>query len=61
MKTSSFPPLAGPAHASATPERFCQSVPAAGHSAYFERAAAFNAIVGDFLAARVFSDRKRET
>ena len=56
-----FPPLAGPALASATPEGFCMSVPAAGHSVYFERAAAFNAIVGEFVAARVFSDRTQDT
>lgn len=47
-----FPPLAGPALATATPKGTCRSVPAAGHSAYFERAAAFNAIVDEFIAAR---------
>ena len=49
-----FPPLAGPALATATPEGSHQSVPAAGHSVYFERAAAFNAIVDEFVATRVF-------
>ena len=56
-----FPPLAGPALAKATPDGSCRSVPAAGHSAYFERAAEFNAIVDEFVAKRVFSDRTQRT
>ena len=56
-----FPPLAGPALAKATPDGSCRSVPAAGHSVYFERAAEFNAIVDEFVAKRVFSDRTQRT
>ena len=56
-----FPPLAGPALAQATPDGSCRSVPAAGHSVYFERAAEFNAIVDEFVAKRVFSDRTQRT
>jgi pimeloyl-ACP methyl ester carboxylesterase len=44
-----FPPAAGPALAPLAPRGRAVRVPAAGHSVYFERAAQFNRIVGDFL------------
>lgn len=45
-----FPAAAGPALAAATPKGRAVRVPKAGHSVYFERAAEFNRIVGEFLA-----------
>jgi pimeloyl-ACP methyl ester carboxylesterase len=44
-----FPPAAGAALAPLVPKGQAVCVPAAGHSVYFERAAQFNRIVGDFL------------
>jgi pimeloyl-ACP methyl ester carboxylesterase len=44
-----FPPAAGPALALLAPRGRAVRVPAAGHSVYFERAAQFNQIVGEFL------------
>jgi 3-oxoadipate enol-lactonase len=45
-----FPSPAGPGLAKATPKGRHVSVPKAGHSVYFERAAEFNRIVEEFLA-----------
>jgi 3-oxoadipate enol-lactonase len=44
-----FPPAAGPALAPLAPRGSAVRVPAAGHSVYFERAAAFNELVEEFL------------
>jgi pimeloyl-ACP methyl ester carboxylesterase len=44
-----FPPAAGPALAPLAPRGRAVRVPAAGHSVYFERAAAFNELVEKFL------------
>jgi pimeloyl-ACP methyl ester carboxylesterase len=44
------PPLAGPL-ARSMPHARVEQVAAAGHSAYFERAAVFNRLVGEFFAA----------
>jgi 3-oxoadipate enol-lactonase len=41
-----FPPAAGPALAKLAPAASAVRVPAAGHSVYFERAAAFNELIG---------------
>ncbi|HEY4253958.1 MAG TPA: alpha/beta hydrolase [Roseomonas sp.] len=46
-----MPPFAAAAIASAVPGAQAVSVPEAGHSVYFERAAAFNALVEAFLDA----------
>ena len=45
-----FPPFAGAALAALAPKGTAVRVPRAGHSVYFERAAEFNRIVGDFLS-----------
>jgi pimeloyl-ACP methyl ester carboxylesterase len=45
-----FPPAAGPALAALAPKGRAVRVPNAGHSVYFERAAEFNRIVGEFLS-----------
>ena len=45
-----FPSPAGPGLAGAAPQGRHVSVPRAGHSVYFERAAEFNRIVEEFLA-----------
>jgi 3-oxoadipate enol-lactonase len=44
-----FPAAAGPALAARAQHGRAVRVPAAGHSVYFERAAQFNRIVGEFL------------
>jgi 3-oxoadipate enol-lactonase len=46
-----FPPFAGAALAALAPKGKSIRVPRAGHSVYFERAAEFNGIVEEFLAA----------
>ena len=46
-----IPPFAADAIARAAPDAKTVHIPDAGHSAYFERAARFNQIVGDFLTA----------
>lgn len=46
-----IPPFAADAMARAIPGARVVHIPAAGHSAYFERPAEFNRIVGEFLAA----------
>ena len=45
-----FPPSAGAPLAALAPKGRAVCVPRAGHSVYFERAAEFNRIVGEFLA-----------
>ena len=45
-----FPPFAGAALAALAPKRKAVMVAQAGHSVYFERAAEFNRIVGEFLS-----------
>ena len=45
-----FPSPAGPGLAGCAPQGRHVSVPKAGHSVYFERAAEFNRIVEDFIA-----------
>ena len=45
-----FPAPAGPGLASSAPRGRAVCVPQAGHSVYFERAAAFNRIVDEFLS-----------
>jgi pimeloyl-ACP methyl ester carboxylesterase len=47
-----FPSPVAPLMAAHMPNARHAEVPAAGHSAYFERAAAFNTLVTEFLAAR---------
>ena len=44
-----FPPAAGPALARLAPKGSAVRVPAAGHSAYFERAAQFNELIGGIV------------
>lgn len=44
-----MPPFAGDAFAAVLPRARAATIPDAGHSAYFERAAAFNRLVDDFL------------
>lgn len=46
-----IPPFAGDAIAAAVPGARAAHIREAGHSAYFERAAAFNALVDDFFAS----------
>ena len=46
-----FPPAAGPALAPLARRGRAVRVPQAGHSVYFERAATFNGLVEEFLAA----------
>lgn len=46
-----FPPAAGARLAALAPKGRAVMVPQAGHSVYFERAAEFNRIVGEFLSA----------
>ena len=45
-----FPPFAGAALAALAPKGKAVMVQRAGHSVYFERAAEFNRIVGEFLS-----------
>jgi pimeloyl-ACP methyl ester carboxylesterase len=45
-----MPPFAAAAIAAAVPGARAATIPDSGHSAYFERPAAFNALVEDFLA-----------
>jgi len=45
-----FPAAAGPGLAALAPRGRAVDVPQAGHSVYFERAAQFNQIVGEFLS-----------
>jgi len=45
-----FPPFAGAALAALAPSGKAVRVPRTGHSVYFERAAEFNRIVGEFLS-----------
>lgn len=56
-----FPPLAGPALAALTPQGSAASIPATGHSAYFERAQRFNEIVEQFLASTQNQNRTQAT
>ena len=56
-----FPPLAGPALAALTPRGAATSIPATGHSAYFERAQRFNEIVEQFLASTQNQNRTQAT
>jgi 3-oxoadipate enol-lactonase len=46
-----FPPFVADTLAPLMPNARVASVPAAGHSVYFERAAEFNRLVGEFLSA----------
>jgi 3-oxoadipate enol-lactonase len=46
-----FPPAAGAQLAALAPKGRAVMVPQAGHSVYFERAAEFNRIVGEFLSS----------
>ncbi len=52
-----FPPMAASAAASLVPGASLRSLSKTGHSGYFERAGAFNRIVGEFLAATARSLR----
>ena len=45
-----FPTPAGPGLASFAPKGRAVTVPKAGHSVYFERAAEFNRLVDEFLS-----------